>query len=338
MTIMDKTGKKENRRMQPFMLLLMGAIFFSQQTLAWGFFGHRLINRTAVFLLPPEMMVLFKPNIEFLTEHAVDPDKRRYAVNGEAPRHYIDLDRYGAWPYPDLPREWNLAVAKFSEDTLMAHGTVPWWTQTMLRRLTDAFAAKDQMRILKLSAEIGHYIGDAHVPLHACTNYNGKLTGQDGIHGFWESRIPELFADKEYDFFIGKAGYIEKPGEFIWNRVLESAAGADTVLKAEAVLNARFAPDKKYAFEERSGKIIRQYSSAYSCAYSDMLNGMIERRMRQTIFAVASFWYTAWVNAGQPDLRNLTNLTMTEQEQKEYDELNIQWQTGKAIGKICEIP
>jgi len=27
---------------------------------------------------------------------------------------------------------------------------------------------------------------------------------------------------------------------------------------------------------------------------------------------------------------------MTEEEQKEYDELNKQWQTGKAIGKICE--
>lgn len=318
------------------MLLLLVNVICCQQTFAWGFFGHRLINRTAVYLLPPEMMILFKPNIEYLAEHAVDPDKRRYAINGEAPRHYIDLDRFGGWPYPDLPREWNLAVAKFTEDTLQAHGIVPWWTQIMLRRLTDAFAAKDQMRILRLSAEIGHYIGDAHVPLHACTNYNGKLTGQDGIHGFWESRIPELFAETEYDFFIGKAGYIEKPGDFIWNRVLESAAGADTVLKTEAVLNARFAPDRKYAFEERSGKIIRQYSTAYSRAYSDMLNGMIERRMRQTIFAVASFWYTAWVNAGQPDLRNLTNLTMSEQEQKEYDELNKQWQTGKAIGKICE--
>lgn len=317
-------------------MLIVFACFMGSHAFAWGFFGHQLINRTAVYLLPPEMMVLFKANIEFIAEHAVDPDKRRYAVNGEAPRHYIDLDRYGAWPYPELPREWNLAVARWSEDTLQAHGIVPWWSQVMLKRLTDAFAEKDQVRILKLSAEIGHYISDAHVPLHACTNYNGKLTGQDGIHGFWESRIPELFAGSEYDFFIGKAGYIEKPGDFIWNRVLESAAAADSVLKTEAVLNARFAPDKKYAFEERSGKIIRQYSTAYSRAYSDMLNGMIERRMRQSIFAVASFWYTAWVNAGQPDLRNLTNRSMTEIELKEFEELNIQWQKGKAIGKICE--
>lgn len=313
-----------------FVLLPYGRVF------AWGFYGHRLINRMAVFLLPPEMMVLYKPQIEFITEHAVDPDKRRYSVNGEAPRHYIDLDRYGAYPYPDLPRLWNPAVARWGEDTLQAHGIVPWWTQVMLQRLTEAFKQKDQMRILRLSCDIGHYIADAHVPLHACTNYNGKLTGQDGIHGFWESRVPELFAETEYDFFLGRAGYIDKPGDFIWERVLESAAAADTVLKSEAVLNARFAPDRKYAYEERLGKVVRQYSTAYSRAYSDMLNGMVERRMRQSIFAVAAFWYTAWVNAGQPDLRNLVNRTMTEQEMLEYEELNKVWQSGKALGKICE--
>ena len=37
------------------------------------------------FLLPPEMMVLFKPQIDFITEHAIDPDKRRYAVPMKAP-------------------------------------------------------------------------------------------------------------------------------------------------------------------------------------------------------------------------------------------------------------
>jgi hypothetical protein len=303
---------------------------------AWGFYGHQLINRMAVYLLPPEMLIFYKPNIDFVSEHAVDPDKRRYAVSSEAPRHYIDLDRYGTYPYPEIPRVWSLAVAKWTEDTLQAHGIVPWWMQVMLQRLTDAFKEKDYGQMLRLSSDIGHYIADAHVPLHACSNYNGKLTGQEGIHGFWESRIPELFAEGEFDFFIGKAIYMNKPGDFIWDRVLESAAASDTVLKSEAVLNARFAPDQKYAYEERLGKVIRQYSTAYSRAYSDMLNGMIERRMRQSVFAVASFWYTAWINAGQPDLRNLVNRTMSEQELKDYEELNKVWLSGKPLGKICE--
>jgi hypothetical protein len=303
---------------------------------AWGFYGHRQINYYAVFLLPPEMMVLYKANIDFLTEHAVDPDKRRYAVKDEAPRHYIDIDDYGSYPWPALPRNWKDAVEKYGEDTLASHGIVPWWVQTMERRLTDAFRNKDQARILKLSAEIGHYIADAHVPLHASSNHNGQLTNQTGIHGFWESRLPELFAEKSYDFMIGKAAYIDKPGNFIWDRVTESALAADTVLKYEAALSAVFPTDQKYSFEERGGKVVRQYSAAFSQAYQNKLNGMVERRMRQAIFAVASFWFTAWVNAGQPDLKTLTNKAFSAGEQQEFEDLNYKWQTGKVQGKDIE--
>ncbi len=84
---------------------------------------------------------------------------------------------------------------------------------------------------------------------------------------------------------------------------MESAAAADTVLKFEKELTTNFPGDQKYSFEERNGITIRQYSSAFTIAYDRMMKGMVERRMRQSIFAVASFWYTAWVNAGQPDLK-----------------------------------
>src|SRR5215216_1442646 len=195
----------------------------------------------------------------------------------------------------------------------------------MQRRLVNAFKEKNQSRILKLSAEIGHYIGDAHVPLHTSSNHNGQLTNQQGIHGFWESRIPELLAEKEWNFFIGKAGYIKNPAAFIWKTILETAAAADTVLKFEKMLTDKFPSDKKFAFEERNGKIIRQYSSAFSVSYDQMLNGMIERRMRQSIYAVASFWYTAWIDAGQPDLTTLSNKKFSEEELKEFEELNRAW-------------
>ena len=109
------------------------------------------------------MIVLYKPYADFIMEHAVDPDKRRYMVAGEGPRHYIDIDRYGVYPFDSLPRKWNDAVAKYSEDTLNTYGIVPWWLQTMLSRLTNAFKEKNQAKILKYSAEIGHYIADSHV-------------------------------------------------------------------------------------------------------------------------------------------------------------------------------
>jgi hypothetical protein len=280
------------------------------------------------------MMVLYKPNIGFITEHAVDPDKRRYAVPDEGPRHYIDIDHYGIYPYDSLPRKWSVAVAKFGIDSLTAYGIVPWHVQTMLVRLTNAFKTKDFSRILKTSAEIGHYIADAHVPLHANSNHNGQYTNQRGIHGFWESRVPELLAEKEWDFFIGKAAFISNPGDFIWKRVLESARASDSVLLFEKQLTQQFGEDKKYSFEERNGKIIRQYSSAFTIAFNKKLDGMIERRMRQSIFAVASFWYTAWLNAGQPDLKLLANQKLSEADLKELEQLNIAWKAGsRMIGR-----
>ncbi|MFD2918135.1 zinc dependent phospholipase C family protein [Terrimonas rubra] len=306
-------------------ILLWGLCCYYNQVHSWGFFGHRLINEYAVFLLPADMLVLFKPQISFLKEHAVDPDKRRYAITAEAPRHYIDIDHYGVYPYDSLPRGWQQAVQKYGEDSLQQYGIVPWWVQTMLGRLTQAFKDKNQARVLKYAAELGHYIADAHVPLHATKNHNGQYTGQKGIHGFWESCVPELFAEKNWDFFIGKADYIHNPGQFIWARVLESAAAVDTVLRFEKELSLEFPADQKYAFEERNGVVIKQYSTAYTTAYDACMKGMVERRMRQSIYAVASFWYTAWVNAGQPDLKALTNKTFTADDLAAFEALNNAW-------------
>jgi hypothetical protein len=314
-------------------LLFSLCLLFYQACFCWGFYGHQKINYYAVFLLPPEMMAFYKPNIQFLSEHAVDPDKRRYAVAEEGPRHYIDIDRYGSYPFDALPRKWEEAIAKYSEDTVRQNGIVPWWVQIMHRRLETAFKENDASRILKLSAEIGHYIADAHVPLHANSNHNGQYTNQRGIHVFWESRIPELLAQKEWSFFIGKAEYLKNPGDFIWKRVLESAVASDTVLKAEKELSAQFSGDQKFSFEDRNGKTIRQYSSAFSKAYDSRLNGMIERRMRQSIYATACFWYTAWVDAGQPELAKLSAKTFTEADVKEFEQLNQAWRNGEMKGR-----
>ena len=279
------------------------------------------------------MLLFYKQNIQFLSEHATDPDKRRYIIKEEGPRHYLDIDHYGTPPFHNLPRRWDSAVARFGQDTLQAHGIVPWWVQTMKVRLTNAFKENNAAKILKLSADIGHYIADAHVPLHASSNHNGQFTDQRGIHGFWESRIPELLAEKEWSFFLGKAEYISNTQEAIWKSVLESAAAADTVLRLEKKLSSQFAADKRFAFEERNGTLIRQYSTAYSLAYNNLLNGMIERRMQQSIFALASFWYTAWVDAGQPDLAKLTGKEFSEAELKEFEDLNRAWRSSTMIGR-----
>ena len=316
------------------LLLIIALLLLYYPSFCWGFYAHKKINYYAVFLLPPEMMILYKPNIAFISEHAIDPDKRRYAVPEEGPRHFIDIDHYGKYPYDNLPHKWDDAIVRWGEDSLKAYGIVPWYIQIMLSRLTTAFREKNFNKIMKYSADIGHYIADAHVPLHVNSNHNGQFTNQKGIHAFWESRVPELLADRDFDFFIGKAGYIKDPGDFTWKRILESAREADSVLVIEKELSNRFSPDKKYSFEERKGIVIRQYSSAYAIAYNKKLNGMIERRMRQAIYAISSFWYTAWVNAGQPDLTNLVDHHFSEADMKEFELLDMAWKGGsRMIGR-----
>lgn len=282
----------------------------------WGFYAHQQINRLAVFTLPIEMVGFYKYHIQYITENAVNPDKRRYAVEGEAPRHFIDIDVYGDSAIYKMPRYWQDAVEKYTEDTLNAYGIVPWHVNLMRYRLTDAMRIGDVKAILVLSADLGHYIADANVPLHTTENYNGQLTGQHGIHGLWESRLPELFSS-EYDFFVGKARYIDNPQLEIWKGVIQAHEALDSVLNFERELTQDTGSDKKYAFETRGTATVQVYSSGFSKAYHKMLNGMVERQMRKAIRMVGDFWYTCWIDAGQPDLDRLIEFEFSEEELEE---------------------
>lgn len=300
---------------------------------SWGFFAHKQINRLAVFTVPPPLFGFYKTHIEFLTEHAVDADKRRYSDAAEACRHYLDADHYESSPPIDtIPKYWKQAVAKYTEDTLVAYGIVPWHVNLMTLRLTEAFKQKDKRRILRLSADLGHYVADAHVPLHATENYNGQLTGQTGIHGFWESRLPELFSSN-YDFFTGKARYIDDVQQAAWIAVNGSFAAVDSVLRFERELSKQFPDDRKYAFEEKGRMMVRVYSKEYAAAYDRLMGDMVERRMRASVILVGSLWYTAWVNAGQPDLNKLDEKPTPEEEQKELAEQEKKFNEGKIIGR-----
>jgi hypothetical protein len=287
----------------PRLLLLLGfLLLLPQRPQAWGFFGHRLLNRLAVFTLPPEMMGFYKTNIEYLTTNATRPDSRRSVVPGEAARHFLDVDVYGDSALTRLPRSYADAVAKYGEDSLMRHGIVPWQVVRMKGQLTEAFRQRDADRILSLSADMGHYIADACVPLHTTHNYNGQLTGQRGIHGLWESRLPEILA-ANYDFFTGPAPYLERPSETIWTAVARSNAAVDSVLSFERDLTAKMPDDKKYGFEERGNAgAVRVYSREFSREYHQRLAGQVERQMRLAQRLIGAFWYTCWVDAGQPDL------------------------------------
>lgn len=374
-----------------FLLACIGSSFLTAPD--WGFYGHRKINRMAVFTLPPEMISFYKTNIEFITEHAVDPDKRRYASKHEAVRHYIDIDSWGDNPFYDVPRIFEDALIKYSQyalsggsdkgavklsytrdsiqlftkdgtytcltDSLRAYfrrdimpdyyegnwnipnedlknlftgiqsssnlsitdrfskeGILPYHLNQMYYWLVKSFEEQNLEKILRTSAEFGHYIGDAHVPLHTTKNYNGQLTDQVGIHAFWESRLPELYADEKYSFLVGKAEYIDRPLSYFWKVVKDSHDLLEDVLAIEKELRQTFPEDQQMCFDERLERTIKTQCPEFAYAYHEKLNGMVETRMQDAILSIGSVWYSAWIDAGQPDLSNLKQVEIEEIEIK----------------------
>ena len=350
-------------------LVLIGSVclmgVFSFETIEkaeWGFFGHRLINRTAVYTLPPQLYGFYKRHIKYIEYESIAPDKRRYAAKGEAVRHYIDLDNWEDYDrlinrrhydvifehadiklqssanrartirithvdsieagsiesriYEQFKESWYEILGEESMDIELAngagqvtitdvfseHGILPYNLLIYYYRLEQAFLDREVKDILRYSAEIGHYISDAHVPLHTTKNYNGQLTGQDGIHAFWESRIPELFALEQYDLFVDKALYIENIDEYFWSVVLDTHSLVDDVLDIEKRLSETWPKDQQYCYDERGVTVSRLPCPEYAAAYQDAMQDMVETQMRKSIHALGSIWYTAWVNGGQPTL------------------------------------
>lgn len=362
----------------------------------------------AVFTLPTDMIPFFKGHIGYLSEHAVDPDIRRYATQYEAVRHYIDADHWGENPFDVIPRDLNAAIAKYavihviheegdtttydfgytnqqdglenvtvieseSNDDLHAlrifkdfifenvqyyyyeeewpidykyvrrfkeikwkkgdravlfdrftsYGILPFYLQDHYRKLVKAFENKETKRILSLAADMGHYMGDAHVPLHTTVNYNGQLTGQLGIHAFWESRIPEVSAEENYDFFVGKAKYIRNKSDYFWNIVEESFEMVDDVLRLEREVSESFPKDQQYCYTDRLNRNTRLECPEYAKAYEQLLAGTIEKRMQESVHAIGSVWYSAWVDAGKP------KLDFTEVEDEGVDQTILESDTKR---------
>jgi hypothetical protein len=265
----------------------------------WGFFAHKKINYLAVFMLPTPLNKLYKREIHLLQEYAVLPDERRYVMDNEAQRHYIDLDHYELKTIEF--KNFKQLSKTIPEDSLNAHGIVVWYIPIAFLKLKKAFQVKDWAMIIKYSAELGHYVADAHVPLHTTSNYDGQKTGQSGIHAFWESRIPELL-NNELEEWLGPAEYIQNVELKAWEYVLSSNSLVQDLLTKEKELALSYSNHHKYSFEQKGNSLVKNYAKDYALAYHKLLRHTIEDRFSESVKQVASLWYTAWLEAGQPDI------------------------------------
>jgi hypothetical protein len=308
-----------------------------QTSYGWGAWGHNHITKGAILALPAEMRMFFYNHADFMIEESTVPDIRR-AVMGdksEGPRHYINLEKYG-YLNEALPRTEEEAVARYGRNEVNEYGTLPWHVQDMMKKLTAAFKKGNRTEILFLAADLGHYVADAHVPLHTTVNHDGQITGQQGIHALWESQLPELFG-KEYKLYVAEPRYLKNPEKAIWDVIDSSYSLVSKILVPEHRMKLDNPQDKQYLMgpdgapqKNKYGQPIHQY--VYAHVYHELLNGMVERQMRKAIQFTASCWYTAWVNAGRPDMSDWVSETVTEANAATYTADMKAYKNGKIRG------
>jgi hypothetical protein len=259
---------------------------------AWGFETHKFIVSRAIDLLPDAIRPFYEANRVFVVEHAIDPDLWRTAgFTDEPPRHFVDIDAYGKYPFKDLPRDFDAALEKYGADTLNRNGLLPWRAADMAGNLRRAFEGQQKQapyareNVKFFSAIIGHYAADANVPLHSALNYDGQLTGQNGIHYRFEEDL-FLRYGKQLTLKPGPIKSVPNVRDFIFESLIEGYTFVDAVLAA----------DKK-AIGDRT-----VYDDQYYDAFFAEVKPILEKRISDAITAVASIITAEWELAGRPAL------------------------------------
>ena len=298
--------------------LLLAALLLAHGTAgAWGFFGHRTITQVAVYELPASMQAFYYRHMAEIVRLSTAPDERRNTDPTEAPKHFIDIDHYSeSDPFGRMPRQYDKAAEKFSADTLKKYGTVPWVVLETQNNLTEAFRMRDTVAIVKYSAELSHYVGDAFVPLHTTINYDGQLTDQKGLHSLWESQLPERFIN-DYKLVGEPAKYVKDPLAAIWGVLQESYGFVGETFDRATKIEKVMKPDVRFTFTHRQGKTSRRYSDAFADAYEKTVGGMVNYRLKGAPSLISSLWLTAWQNGGKPNLNELMTPNKTTKEEKE---------------------
>lgn len=272
----------------------LGLVWFGTTSArAWGFDIHRFITEQAIGQLPPEIRPFFEKHRAFVIEHSVDPDLWRLAgFEEEPPRHFLDLDAYGAWPFSALPRDRELAVAKFGRSTIEKNGTLPWRVGEIQAQLVQAFSQQKQGtsrwaidNVKFFSAALAHYVADAHVPFHAVLNYDGQLTNQHGIHSRFET---DLFLRYRERLRVTPASIppVDRPVDFAFDALIDGARQVERVLQADR--------------QALGG------GQVYGDEYFDRLlagtQPVLEAQVSRAIAGVAAVITGAWQAGGRPEL------------------------------------
>lgn len=263
---------------------------------SWGFWAHKALTRKAITVLPAPMNAFFLLHADSIAERSIDPDLWRRHDDQEGVRHFIDIDQFGSFPYRELPRDYAAAVAKFGEEKVRKAGIVPWRVVEMVDSLSAAMRAKNRHLMIRYASALAHYVEDIHMPLHTVTNYDGQLSGNDGIHSRYERWMLEAKQEATAATIRpDRPAVIATLQDTLFEWVLDSHVWADNLLLADSRSKR---PGKVYAKPE-------DYDAAYYDALAENTRVFTGLQLSRAATAVASCWLTAWDRAGRPELSGL---------------------------------
>jgi hypothetical protein len=267
------------------LLLAMAGLLAPRIALAWGEGAQRLVVNHAVDTLPFELRPFFENNRKFLMDHVNDP----LGLIGERPwernNHFIELDKYGKFPFAALPRSYKAAIEKYSKSKIQSTGLLPWQIGVYSQKLTEDLRAGrwDQAKVD--AAFLANYVAETHDPFNTTENFDGRLTLQNGINDRFNSvliaRYGSFFPMSTHDAF-----FISDPTDYAFEACLESHSLVESVLLAD----------------RRALKGLNSYTDEYYDRFYNFTAASLIRQLSDASTDVGSYWLTAWTNAGKPQL------------------------------------
>lgn len=273
------------RNYKPKFILALISFFF----IGWGSVGHRIINRSTTLSFPSQLnFLLFWA--DSLAAHASDADIRKGLDPNEEVKHYIDIDNY-----PDfistgrIKHNFDSLVMQYGYTFVMDQGILPWAIMKTVDSLQAAFAQGNWQKAMLLAADLGHYVGDCHMPLHLTRNYNGQYTGQSGVHSRYESSMINIY-QSQINYTGDTISYISDLSEFVFQMVYSNYNYVDSVLQADLTA-------KNYA----GGN----YNNSYYQKLWELTKGFTIKLFKSASYKHACLIFTAWKNAGEPVITNV---------------------------------
>ena len=252
--------------------------------LGWGNVGHRIINTKTILSITSEMS-FWGSWSDSLAAHGSDADYRKSSDPTEYPKHFIDIDNYPEFNLTgNISQNFDSLIQQHGYNFVMDQGILPWAIMNTIDSLQTVFQNNQFHKAMLFAADLGHYVGDMHMPLHLTRNYNGQYTGQSGVHSRFESNMINTY-NGQIVYSGDSLIYINNISDFIFNMLYNNYNYVDSVLMADSIAKAFAGNTTSLTYYSKMWELSKGFTTELFKSASHKLTCLI---------------YTAWINAGSP--------------------------------------